>query len=37
MEDQFYYVYILVGLADSRGHYTGWTKDLHERLAVHNT
>ena len=32
----FFYVYILTDIATQSHHYTGFTKDLHERLARHN-
>jgi predicted GIY-YIG superfamily endonuclease len=36
VNDQFFYVYILVSKADRSFHYTGITIDLNERLSMHN-
>ncbi len=33
---KFYYVYILVDVATGTHHYTGYTENLHARLAKHN-
>ena len=33
---QFFYVYILVSEADPAKHYSGITRDLYDRLQVHN-
>jgi putative endonuclease len=32
----FFYVYILIGKADGKNHYTGFTRDLQARLMKHN-
>jgi predicted GIY-YIG superfamily endonuclease len=36
VNETFYYVYVLVSLAEPARHYTGLTENLRQRLAEHN-